>query len=65
MKEELAKQTKDAVLEVENEIQFLKKGIKVAEMSVEEGNQELGEAMKRKIELRQNRFMPKQDYHGA
>ena len=48
VKEELAKQTKDAVSEVENKIQFLKKGIEVAEMSVVEGNHELGEAMKGK-----------------
>ena len=46
VKEELAKQTKDAVLEVENETQFLKKGIEVAETSVEEVNHRLGEAMK-------------------
>ena len=32
----------------ENEIRFLKKGIKVVEMSVKEGNHELGEAMKGK-----------------
>ena len=46
--EGLAKQTKDAVSEVESETRFLKKGIEVAEMSVEEGNYELGEAMKGK-----------------
>ena len=34
VKEELAKQSKDAVLELENEIRFLKKGIEVAETSV-------------------------------
>ena len=65
VKEELAKQTKDAVSEVENKMRFLKKGIKVAETSVEEGNHELREAVKGKIELRQNSFMSKQDYHGA
>ena len=48
VKEELAEQTKDAVLEVENEIWFLNKGIKVAETSVEEVNQELAEAMEGK-----------------
>ena len=48
VKEELTKQTKDAVSEVENEIRFLKKGIKITETSVEEGNHELGEAMKGK-----------------
>ena len=48
VKEGLAKQVKDAVSEVENEIRFLKKGIEVAEMSVEEGNHEFGEAMERK-----------------
>ena len=48
VKEELVKQTKDAVSEVENEIRFLKKGIEVAETSVEEGNHELGEVMKGK-----------------
>ena len=65
VKEELAKQTKDAVSEVENKMRFLKKGIKVAETSVEEGNHELREAVKGKIELRQNSFISKQDYHGA
>ena len=30
VKEELAKQTKDSTLELENEIRFLKKGIEVA-----------------------------------
>ena len=48
VKEELAKQTKDAVSEVENKTQFLKKGIEVAETSVEEVNHRLGEAMKGK-----------------
>ena len=48
VKEGLAKQTKAAVSEVDNEIRFLKKGIEVAETSVEEGNHELGEAMKGK-----------------
>ena len=48
VKEKLVKQTKDAVSEVENEIRFLKKGIEVAETSVEEGNHELGEVMKGK-----------------
>ena len=48
VKEEVAQQTKDAVSEVENKIRFLKKGIDVAETSVEEGNHELGEAMKGK-----------------
>ena len=47
-KEELTKQTEDAVSEFKNKIRFLKKGIEVAEMSVEEGNNELGEAMKAK-----------------
>ena len=65
VKEVLAKQTKDAVSEVENEMQFLKKGINVAETSAEEGNHEVGEAMKGKTELRQNSFVPKQDYHRA
>ena len=65
VKEELAKQTKDVVSEVENGIRFLKKGIEVAETSVEEGNHELGETMKEKTESRQNSFMPKQDYHVA
>ena len=48
VKEELAKQTKDVVSEVENKIRFLKKGIEVAETSVEEGHHELGETMKEK-----------------
>ena len=48
VKEDLAKQTKDAVSEVEKEIRFLKRGIKVAETSVGEGNHELGETMKGK-----------------
>ena len=48
VKEELAKETKDSASEFENKIQFLKKGIKVAETSVEEGNHEIGEAMKGK-----------------
>ena len=48
MKAELAKQSKYAVSELENEIRFLKKGIEVAETSVEEGNHELREAMKGK-----------------
>ena len=48
VKEELAKETKDSASELENEIRFLKKGIEVAETSVEEGNHELGEAMKGK-----------------
>ena len=48
VKEELAKQTKDAVSGVEKEIRFLKRGIKVAETSVGEGNHELGETMKGK-----------------
>ena len=48
VKEELAKQTKDSTLELENEIRFLKKGIEVAEVSVKEGNHGLGEAMKGK-----------------
>ena len=47
VKEELAKQTKDPVSELENEIGFLKKGIEFAKTRVEEGNRELGEAMKR------------------
>ena len=45
VKEELAKQTKDAVLEAENQNE---QGIQVAETSVEETNHELGEAMKGK-----------------
>ena len=64
VKEELAKQTKDAASEVQNEIRFLKKGIEVAETSVEEGNHELGVAMKGKTKSRQNSFMPKQDTMG-
>ena len=48
VKEELTKQTKYPALEVENEIRFLKKGIKIEETSVEKGNHELGEAMKGK-----------------
>ena len=48
VKEELAQQSKDAVSELENEMRFLKKGIEVAETSVEEGNHELREAMKGK-----------------
>ena len=52
VKEEFAKQTKDAVSEVENERRFLKKGIEVAETSVEEGNHELREAMKGKTSNR-------------
>ena len=47
-KEELTKQTKDAVSELENKIRFLKKGIEVADTSVKEGNHEFGEAMKGK-----------------
>ena len=47
-KEELTKQTEDAVSEFKNKIRFLKKGIEVAEMSVEESNNELGEVMKAK-----------------
>ena len=48
VKEELAKQSKDAVSELENEIQFLKNDNQVTETSVRQGNQELGEAMKGK-----------------
>ena len=48
VKEELTKQTENAVSEFENKILFLKKGIEIAEVSVEEGNNELGEAMKAK-----------------
>ena len=48
VKEELTKQTKDAVSELENKIRFLKNGIEVAETSVKEGNHELEEAMKGK-----------------
>ena len=40
VKEELTKETKDSAWEFENEIRFLKKGIEVVEISVEEGNQE-------------------------
>ena len=60
VKEELAKQTKDAVQELENEIRFLKKGIEVAETSVEEANHELGEVMKgNTLNRDKNSFMPK------
>ena len=48
VKEELTKQTKDAVSELENKIRFLKNGIEVAETSVKEGNHELEETMKGK-----------------
>ena len=48
VKEELTKETKDSAWEFENEIWFLKNGIEVVEMSVEEGNHELGQAMKGK-----------------
>ena len=48
VKEELAKQSKDAVSELDNEMQFLKNDNQVTETSVKEGNQELGEAMKGK-----------------
>ena len=48
VKEKLAKQTKDAVSELENEIRFVKKGIEVAETSVEEANHQLGKTMKGK-----------------
>ena len=48
VKEELTKQTKDAVSELENKIRFLRNGIEVAETSVKEGNHELEEAMKGK-----------------
>ena len=48
VKEELAKLTKDAVSKLENEIRFVKKGIEVAETSVEEANHQLGETMKGK-----------------
>ena len=48
VKEELAKQSKDAVSELDNEMQFLKNDKQVTETSVKEGNQELGEAMKGK-----------------
>ena len=48
VKEKLAKQTKDAVSELENEIRFVKKGIEVAETSVEEANHQLGMTMKGK-----------------
>ena len=48
VKEELAKQTKHAVQELENEMKFLKKGIEAVEASVKEDNHELGEAMKGK-----------------
>ena len=54
VKEELAKQTKDVVQELENEIQFLKKGVEVAEASTEEGNQESGEVMRGKTSNRDN-----------
>ena len=42
VKEELAKQLKDAVSELENERRFLKKGVEVTERSVKEGNYALG-----------------------
>ena len=48
VKEELAKQSKDAVSELDNEMQFLKNDNQVTETSVKEGNQELAEAMKGK-----------------
>ena len=48
VKEELAKQSKDAVSELDNEMQFLKNDNQFTETSVKEGNQELGEAMKGK-----------------
>ena len=48
VKEEFTQQTEDAVSEFKNKIRFIKKCIEVAEMSVEEGNNELGEAMKAK-----------------
>ena len=48
VKEELAKQTKDVVSELENEMRFLKKVIEIVETSVKEGNHELRETMKRK-----------------
>ena len=54
VKEELAKQTKDVVQELENEIRFLKKGIEVAEASTEEGNHESGETTKGKTSNRDN-----------
>ena len=56
VKEELAKQTKDAVSKLENEIRFLKKGIEVLEASVKEGNHKLGEAMKGNT-LNQNKIV--------
>ena len=48
VKEMLTNQTKDSALALWNEIRFVKKGIEVAEKSVEQGNHELGEAMKGK-----------------
>ena len=48
----MAKQSKDPVSELENEIRFLKKGIEVAVTIVEEGNEVLGEAMKGKTLIR-------------
>ena len=42
VKEELAKQLKDAVSELENERRFLKKGVEVVERSVKEGNYAFG-----------------------
>ena len=48
VKEEFTQQTEDAVLEFKNKIRFLKKCIEITKMSVEEGNNELGEAMKAK-----------------
>ena len=44
VKEELAKQTKDALSDVQNKTVF-EEGIEVAETSVEEINHRLGEAM--------------------
>ena len=42
VKEMLTNQTKDSALALWNEIRFVKKGIEVAEKSVEQGNHELG-----------------------
>ena len=44
----LTKQTKDSQQALWKEIRFVKKGIEVAEKSVEQGNHELGQTMKGK-----------------
>lgn len=47
-KQEAVKKAKDAVSDIDNDISFVKRGIEVAEKSIEEGNLELGVVMKRK-----------------